>query len=242
MICHWQGSCVINSMSVLILKNVINEGPGTIGDFLRDNNISCRIVEMSREDLPSADNFDTLIIMGGPMSVNDTDIYPYIIKEEYLVKDFMKKGKKVLGICLGAQIMAKALGAKVYAGAEKEIGWYDIELQEDGMRDPLITRLATHPRAGDFWKKFKVFHWHGETFDIPEGTVRVAKSALYPNQAFRLGNTAYAFQFHIEVTKDMIYEWIGNEPVDTDRLKKETEAFYDDYLGRAMNFYKAFFK
>ena len=229
-------------MSVLILKNIASEGPGTIEDFLRNNNISYSIVEMSREDLPSADNYDTLIIMGGPMSVNEADIYPYITKEEELVKDFIKKGKKILGICLGAQIMAKALGAKVYVGPEKEIGWYDIELQENGIRDPFITKLATHPRAGDFWRKFKVFHWHGETFDIPEGTVRVAKSVLYPNQAFRLGNRAYAFQFHIEVTKEMIYDWLSNEPVDMDRIRKETEAFYDDYFGRAINFYKAFFK
>ncbi len=232
----------MDTMSVLILKNAANEGPGTIEDFLRDNNIDYKIIEMFREELPSPGSADTLIMLGGPMSVNEPDIYLFISKEEELVKEFIKKGKRVFGICLGAQIMAKALGAKVYVGPQKEIGWYDIELQGDGLRDPLIKRLALHPRAGDFWKKFKVFHWHGETFDLPEGSERIARSALYPNQAFRYGRNAYAFQFHIEVRKETIYEWLRNEPVDMEKVRTETESFYDDYLGRAMNFYKFFFQ
>lgn len=228
-------------MSVLILKNVLNEGPGTIEDFLCDNNINYRIVEMSSDALPLNEDIETLVILGGPMSVHDTDVYPYITKEVGLVKEFISKRKKILGICLGAQIMAKALGARVYAGAEKEIGWDDIELQEDSISDSLITRLAIHPGTGVFWKKFKVFHWHGETFDIPAGAIRIAESALYPNQAFRYGRNAYAFQFHIEVREEMIYEWLKNEPVDIERIKKETGYFYEDYFGRATNFYKAFF-
>jgi GMP synthase (glutamine-hydrolysing) len=229
------------TMSVLILKNVANEGPGTMEDFFHGSNIDFRIVEIFREDIPPIEHADTLIIMGGPMSVNETDVYPFLKKEEELLKEFIRKGKKVFGICLGAQMMAKALGAKVYAGSEKEIGWYDIELQGDGVRDPLIKSLALHPRARDFWKKFKVFHWHGETFDLPEGAERIARSVLYPNQAFRYGRNAYAFQFHIEVRKETIYEWLKNEPVDQEKVRRETEFFYDDYLGRAVNFYKAFF-
>ena len=156
-------------MSVLILKNISAEGPGTIGGFLRDNGISHRVVDLTREDFPRAGDADTLIIMGGPMSVNESDIYPYIAKEIELVKEFIGKGKKVFGVCLGAQIMAKALGSRVYVGPQKEIGWYDIELQEGGVKDPLMCRLALHPRAGDFWRRFKVFHWLGETFDLPSG-------------------------------------------------------------------------
>lgn len=227
-------------MSVLILKNVEIEGPGTIEDFLRDNAIAYRIVEMSSEELPRTEDIDTLIIMGGHMSVNESDIYPYITKEVDLAKEFIGKGKRVLGICLGAQIMAKALGSRVYAGPEKELGWYDIELKEEGIRDPVINRLALHPRAGDFWKTFKVFHWHGETFDLPAGAERIASSALYKNQAFRYGRNAYAFQFHIEVRKEMIYGWLKDEPVDMATVIRDTESFYGDYAGRAINFYKAF--
>ncbi len=228
-------------MSVLILKNVPSEGPGTIEDFLCEGGIRYRIVDCQQEDIQATHDEDTLVMMGGPMSVSDTDIYPYLRAEIELAKSFILEGKKVFGICLGAQIMAKALGAPVYKGPEPEIGWYDIELTEDGIRDHLVKRLAVHPRAGDFWRRFRVFHWHGETFDIPAGAVRLAKSEMYPNQAFRYGDKAYAFQFHIEVRKEMIYEWLNNEPVDLGQLRKQTETVYEDYLGRAMNFYKAFF-
>ena len=116
--------------------------------------------------------------MGGPMSVNE-DEDPYIKEEEKLVRDFIAKGKKILGVCLGAQIMAKALGAKVYTGPQKEIGWYYIDLTEEGIKDPFMKSLAFYPQVRDFLKKFNVFHWHGETFDIPDGAVRLASlSAL----------------------------------------------------------------
>lgn len=229
-------------MHILILKNISYEGPGTIEDYLLENNIKYTIVDLSSEPMPSSEDFDALVIMGGPMSVNDTDRYPYIAEEIDLVQDFIKKGKKVFGICLGAQIMAKALGSEVYPGKEKEIGWYDIEVNGNGIKDLLITKLAVHPRAGDYWKKFKVFHWHGETYDMPSGAERLAKSDLYPNQAFRFGEKAYAFQFHIEAKKEMIYEWLKNEAVDLVKIKRETELFYEDYSGRAKNFYRAFFK
>ena len=137
--------------------------------------------------------------------------------------------------------MAKALGARVYVGPEKEIGWYDIELTGEGLRDPLMKGLTLHPGGGDFRRSFRVFHWHGETFDIPEGAVKFARSHLYPHQAFRYGAKAYAFQFHIEVKKEMIYEWLAGEHGGMEELRATTESLYDEYLGRASNFYKAFF-
>jgi GMP synthase-like glutamine amidotransferase len=227
-------------MSVLILQNIGTEGPGTIGDFLAKSGIGYSIVDLTSSVFPSAESYDTLVMMGGPMSVNESDIYPYIDAEAELARAFMKKGKKVLGVCLGAQIMAKALGAKVYPGTEKEIGWYDIELTPEGTQDRLMEKLVSGPR-GDAGRTFKVFHWHGETFDIPAGAVCLAQSVLYPNQAFRYGKNAYAFQFHIEVHRQMIYDWLKNEPVDMAEIERETEAYYADYAERAINFYKAFF-
>ncbi|MEW5745939.1 MAG: type 1 glutamine amidotransferase [Nitrospirota bacterium] len=230
-------------MSVLICKNISIEGPGTIEAFLRAKAIPYTTVDLSEgEDLSSGERYDSLVMMGGPMSVNEDDRYPYIKEEMALARDFAVRGKPVLGICLGAQIMAKALGAPVYKGKEKEIGWYDIELAEGGLRDPLMRRLATHPQAGDLWKRFKVFHWHGETFDIPAGAVRLAGSALFPNQAFRYGARAYAFQFHIEVTKEMIYDWLKDEAVDLAAIRDSTEKAYEVYSGRARQFYEAFFQ
>jgi GMP synthase (glutamine-hydrolysing) len=230
-------------MSVLILKNIASEGPGTLEDFLQERGTYYKIVNCATENISGSKDFDTLVILGGPMSVNEEKLYPYIRRETALVREFVAGGKKIFGICLGAQIMAKALGAKVYPGPEKEIGWYDIELTDGGTRDRCMKELAVYPKAkaGDFRTKFKVFHWHGETFDIPEGAVRLAKSELYPHQAFRYGKGAYAFQFHIEVRKEMIYEWLRGESVDMNQIRKQTEAMYDDYLKRAMNFYREFF-
>ncbi|MCL5023089.1 MAG: type 1 glutamine amidotransferase [Nitrospirae bacterium] len=228
-------------MSVLILKNVSSEGPGTIEDFLRDEGISYHVAELGREAVPDGRDFNTLVMLGGHMSVNEEERYPYLAEEMKMAREFIAAGKSVFGVCLGAQIMAKALGARVYAGPEKEIGWLEIELTEDGLRDPSLRKLAEHPRAGDFRRRFAVFQWHGETFDIPPAAVRLVRSALYPNQAFRYGGNAYAFQFHIEVKKEMVYEWLKNEPVDREFLRKQTESLYDDYRGRAMNFYRAFF-
>lgn len=229
-------------MSVLICKNITTEGPGTIEDYLKAKKMPYTIIDLSvGEDIPDTEKYNVLILMGGPMSVNEDDRYPYIKNEMVLAKDFIADNKKVLGVCLGAQIIAKALGARVYKGVEKEIGWFDIELTDAGIRDHLMRKLAVHPQAGDIWKRFKVFHWHEETFDIPGGAVRLAKSDIYPNQSLRYGDNAYAFQFHIEATKDMIYDWLKNEPVDLNRIKSETERFYAIYHGRAMNFYKTFF-
>lgn len=227
-------------MSVLILKNITAEGPGTIADFLVEKGIPYRIVELETETIPEAEDFDTLVIMGGPMSVNDN--IPYIRREEELVREFISKGKRVFGVCLGAQIMAKAFGAAVYVGPQKEIGWYDIELTGEGERDPLMRQLAASEASDTVSKKVNVFQWHGETFDIPAGAERIASSELYPNQAFRFNNKAYAFQFHIEVTKELIYDWLKNEAVDMDKLREQTEKLYDDYLSRARRFYEAFFK
>jgi len=222
-------------MSILILKNITTEGPGTIEDFLVHNNMHYTIIDLERHALDSAAGYDTLIMLGGPMSVNDEDEYPYLTHEMKLAEQFMKEGKKVLGVCLGAQLMAKALGAKVYPGQEKEIGWYDIELKEAGLKDRLMAQLAPDNRS------CKVFHWHRETFDIPQGAERLAMSDLYPNQAFRYGKNAYAFQFHIEVSKQMIFDWLANEPVDMKKIEQETEAYYSDYAARAERFYNIFF-
>ena len=228
-------------MSVLILKNIPAEGPGTIADYLRGSGISYTVVDLQSTEFPDERGFEALIMMGGPMSVNEEDLYPYLTREMELARAFLGSGRKVLGVCLGAQLMAKALGARVYPGPEKEIGWYDIELVDAGPDDRRMRLLASDPATGRFSERTSVFQWHGETFDIPNGASRLARSGIYPNQAFRYGENAYAFQFHIEVTKQMIRDWLKDEPVDLAKLDKETEALFDAYHARANAFYKAFF-
>ncbi|HET6514226.1 MAG TPA: type 1 glutamine amidotransferase [Thermodesulfovibrionales bacterium] len=228
-------------MSVLILKNTPAEGPGTIEDFLREHGYRYSVVDLQEDPVPDAANFNTLVMMGGPMSVNEEDRYPYITEEILTVRDFVSSRRRVFGVCLGAQIMAKALGARVYVGPRKEIGWYDLELTEEGKDDPVMKKLSPQSVTGESLKTFRVFQWHGETFDIPAGAVRLARSELYPHQAFRYGTMAYAFQFHIEVRKEMIYEWLKDEPVDMRGIREETERLFDGYLERTRSFYKAFF-
>lgn len=230
-------------MSVLILKNISNEGPGTIENYLIDNSIDYKIVDLSvGESVPRDYDYNCLIVLGGPMSVNNTTEYPYLQYEIDLVENAIYLDKKVLGICLGAQIIAKALDANVYKGVRQEIGWYDIEFSYSGMLDSRIRKLARHPNVGDIWRKIKVFQWHGETFDLPRGATHLASSPQYANQAFSYGKLVYAFQFHIEVTPEIIREWLSSEPIDLDIINADSNRYFDIYYKRAINFYDAFFK
>ncbi len=229
-------------MSVLILKNISSEGPGTIAGHLAQHAIPYAVVDLyAGEPVPATDEFDMLVMLGGPMSVNDDNTYSYIRQEYDLTRRFIAQSKPVFGICLGAQIMAKALGAKVFPGPEKEIGWLDITLTTEALCDFRMLKLAVHPQGEDVRQRFKVFHWHGETFELPNGAVRLAASDLYANQAFRYGSNAYAFQFHIEATREMIYDWLKAEPIDQTSLTSDTEQLYEDYHKRAFAFYDTFF-
>jgi len=221
-------------VAVLIIKNIITEGPGTIEDFLRKEDFSFKVVELSSGEVPpSLEDFNSLVIMGGPMGVYEIGQYPHLRIESRIIREAINRDMKVIGICLGSQMIAYCLGSDVYKGPKEEIGWQHIELSGDGIRDPFMKKLAIHPSVGDFWRKFKVFHWHGDTFEIPIGAVLLASSELYKNNV-------YGFQFHIEVTKEMIKEWFENRP-EADSIVKETDGIYEEYSGRAMNFYKAFF-
>jgi len=229
-------------MAVLIIKNIITEGPGTIEDFLRKEDFSFKVVELSSGEVPpSLEDFNSLVIMGGPMGVYEIGQYPHLRIESRIIREAINRDMKVIGICLGAQMIAYCLGSDVYKGPKEEIGWQHIELTGDGIKDLFMRKLAIHPSVGDFWRKFKVFHWHGDTFEIPIGAVLLASSELYKNQAFRYKNNVYGFQFHIEVTKKMIKEWFENRP-EVNSIVKETDGIYEEYSGRAMNFYKAFFR
>jgi GMP synthase (glutamine-hydrolysing) len=228
-------------MAVLIIKNIHTEGPGTIEDSLVKEGIPFTIVELGAgETPPPLNKFNTLVVLGGPMGVYEMEKYPHLKAGSRIIREAINRDMHILGICLGSQMIAHCLGATVYPGPEKEIGWHHIELTGDALKDPLMRKLATHPEVGDFWRKFKVFHWHGDTFDLPPGASLLASSHRYKNQAFRFGSRIYAFQFHMEVTLPMIREWFQDMP-DLNKMIQETEKIYDEYAGRAMNFYRTFF-
>ncbi|MCK9420137.1 MAG: type 1 glutamine amidotransferase [Nitrospirae bacterium] len=226
-------------MHVLIIKNVFTEGPGTIADYLVAEKIPYTICDLSIGDtMPAQGSFTHLIIMGGPMAVYEMNRYSYLVNEARLIKAAIKAKKHVLGVCLGAQMVAHVLGAKVYPGQKKEIGWLEVALTPDGMSDPLISELALPDK-----NTAQVFQWHGDTFDLPLNTAWLASSDLFPNQAFRHTDRVYALQFHIEVTPAIVLDWMAQEPgFDFASITAESEKIFHAYRERAMKFYRGFFR
>ena len=189
-------------MRVLAFRHVPFEHLGRIEPELARRGIGIDYADLYLPGAaaPDPSRYAGLIFMGGPMSVNDG--LPYLEQEAGWIAEAVEAGRPVLGVCLGAQLIAKALGARVYRNAVKEIGWFDIELTGEGARDPLFTGAG--PRE-------TVFHWHGETFDLPAGARWLASSADCPHQAFRVGANVYALQFHLEVTPEMIADWCAQD-------------------------------
>jgi GMP synthase-like glutamine amidotransferase len=187
-------------MRVHCLQHVAFEGLGSIAPWLEKagHSLSRSMLHASPELPPSA-SFDALVAMGGPMSVNDEEEHPWLAGEKRLVREAIESGKPVLGICLGAQLIASSLGSKVYRNAEKEIGWFPVEGLP--LEDPSLFRFPLSLRA---------FHWHGETFDLPPGARRIARSAACENQAFQLGDSTLALQFHLETRPESARALVEN--------------------------------
>jgi GMP synthase-like glutamine amidotransferase len=189
-------------MRVLVFRHVPFEHLGRIEAELVRRGIGIDYADLYRPGAAAPDpaRYDGLIFMGGAMSVNDG--LPYLEREARWIAEAVEARRPVLGVCLGAQLIAKALGARVYPNAVKEIGWFEIELTAEGAADPLYAGAG--PRE-------TVLQWHGETFDLPQGAIWLASSAACRNQAFRVGSSAYALQFHLEVTPEMIEDWCAQD-------------------------------
>ena len=177
-------------MRIAVLQHVPFEGPAAIADWAAARGMPVAVAHLYRDEpLPRLADFDMLVAMGGPMSVNDEALYAWLAPEIALVREAIGAGKIVLGVCLGAQLIAKSQGAKVYAGKHKEIGWFEA-----------VRTGAAHPVFDGLPAAFTVFHWHGETFDLPAGAVRLLETASTPNQAFVIGSRVLGLQFHMEAT------------------------------------------
>jgi GMP synthase (glutamine-hydrolysing) len=228
----------------LILQNASGEGPGVLGDLLDRKGWDRETARLYRGEMIPLDweSYHVMIVLGGPMNVYEEDTYPFLATETEVIGRGLRKGLPVLGFCLGVQLMAKACGAKVFKGREKEIGWYPVRLTEGGMSDPLLE---------SFPDEFMIFQWHGDSYRLPQGAVRLVGSESYPNQAMRIGHMSYGFQFHFEITRDMIAEWLesGREEIGEayygslcSKIFKDTEHFLSQAHSLAESFCIPYFE
>ncbi|TML88697.1 MAG: type 1 glutamine amidotransferase [Actinobacteria bacterium] len=216
-------------MRTIVLQHIACEPPGGYEDVLRERDWELARVELDEgERIPVWRDFDAIVAMGGPMSVNDDDAFPWLAGEKKVIADAVRSGLPFFGACLGVQLLAAALGARVYSGPRAEVGLLPVVLTGAAHSDPLFAGLPD---------ELLTFQWHGDTFDLPQGAVLLATSAAYPNQAFRWGTRAYGVQFHLEVFPEMAREW-GRVPEYAASLERTVgpdggERLLEDLAGRA---------
>ena len=218
---------------VLLVQNTRIEGSGYLGDLLKNDGFEITSVNAKNEELPKKD-FSLVVILGAPESANDD--LPYLLAEQQLIKDCVEKNTPVLGICLGSQLIAKTFGAKIYHGPKKEIGFYnDLKISNDSTL------------FSGFKNPFTVFHWHADTFDLPENAIRLVSSEHYPNQAFQY-KSAVGLQFHLEVNEDMVNLWLDNTEeklqkipdIDPQKIRSEINGNISTVKSNMKNFYNNF--
>jgi len=203
-------------MNAHFFQHVPFEGIGNIEPWLLAKGYEITSTQFYKtSQLPDYKQVDLLIIMGGPMSINDEDKFPWLIAEKEFIRKCIEAGIPVLGICLGSQLIANAMGARVYRNPEKEIGWFPVK----GIEPP-------DPSVFRFPYTFEVFHWHGDTFDLPLGAIRLASSKATQNQAFQIGKSSIGIQFHPEITPALLKEMLSHgrqELVKSDYVQSEQE-------------------
>jgi len=200
------------------VQHVPFEGLGHIGQWIADQGHSLTLTRLyAGEKLPRPEAFDRLVIMGGPMNIYEDDRYPWLAQERAWIREAINAGKSAVGICLGAQLLADALGSPVVAGREKEIGWWPITLTEEGKTSGFLDDLPERPT---------VFHWHGDTFALPKGAVHLAESEGCQGQAFLYDNRILGLQFHLESTPATVGEMLthcGHELVPGKYIQSENQ-------------------
>jgi GMP synthase-like glutamine amidotransferase len=184
---------------VLVLQHIGCEPPGVYEDVLRERGATLVRVELDEgEALPGLDGIAAIVAMGGPMSVNDEQEHPWLVAEKRLIRDGVGAGIPFFGACLGVQLLASSLGARVTTGGVPEVGVLPVFGTDAALGDPVFSGLA--------WPR-PTLQWHSDTFELPDGATLLATSPAYPHQAFRVGERAYGVQFHLEVTDEMADEW-----------------------------------
>ena len=211
---------------ILVFQHVPYEPLGTLDPLLKSAGFRIRYVNFGRdpEQRPTLDKYAALIVLGGPMNADQIDHHPNLVTEVEILREAVERDMSVLGICLGAQLLAKAVGGTVRRNARREIGWYDVKLTEQGAADPVLSTFAGTQQ---------VFQWHEDGIGLPPEAVLLASSPASPVQAFRLGGHVYGFQFHLEVDASLIERWLTVpenqailaaecDTVDPDAIRRQT--------------------
>jgi GMP synthase-like glutamine amidotransferase len=186
-------------MKAHILQHVPFEDIGCIRPWMENRKADITYTKFFRgEFLPDLKGLDFIVVLGGPMSVNDEDAFPWLRPEKEFIRGAVKQGVPILGVCLGAQLVASALGACVYRNAHKEIGWFE------------VMGMLSGESVFRFPERCLAFHWHGETFDLPPGAIHLAKSSACKHQAFQIGRSVIGLQFHLETTPQGVHSLITN--------------------------------
>lgn len=208
----------------LVLQHVAWEGPGLIASVARSRGLPVNVHRLDLNPaIPPSEDLGGLIVMGGPMGAYETDKHPFIEPECALISQMVGSGRPVLGVCLGAQLLAKALGAHVFPGPASEIGFGSVQLAPGASDDPVFAGCDA---------EIPVFHWHGDTFDLPAGATLLASSSNYAHQAFRVGPRAYALQFHLEPDPETWSAWEAKLPPEIRVSANQREAIM--HTGRAV--------
>lgn len=193
---------------VLIVQHAPHEHPAAVRRTLESQGIQTHwIHSYLGEPYPELSSIAGMISLGGPMGANDEEKHPWIGPEIALMRKCIESGYPIAGICLGGQMMARAIGGKVERNEVHEVGWFPIEVTEAGRKDPILSVAGPNPT---------VYHWHGDTFHLPQDAVLLARSRACPRQAFRLGELAYGFQFHPEADHQLVGEWLDTEGCEDD--------------------------
>lgn len=197
---------------LMVIRHVAFEDLGYFEKVFHSRGFKITYIDAGKDSFDSikTQDPDMLAICGGPISVNEQHLYPFLLDEFAIVESWLKRKKPVLGLCLGAQVIAKVLGSRIYPADSKEIGWSPISLSKEGKESPLRFFGEEHTR---------VFHWHGETFDLPKQTTLLASTSICPNQAFAYENHTLAIQFHPEVIPEHLEQWYIGHTCELSQVK-----------------------
>lgn len=218
-------------MNIYIIQHVDFEGPGYILDWALNNGHKVNYIRLyEKVEFPSVDAVDMLVVMGGPMSVYEENIYSWLKLEKKFISDLINADKFVLGVCLGSQLIAEVLGAKVFPGPQKEIGWFPVLPSNPKLLMDVSDVNTSQKISKLFASNPTVFHWHGDTFDLPKAATRLLSSEICKNQAFLYNDKVLALQFHIEVTVESVLQMINNgrdELIPGKYIQSETQILSD---------------